>query len=147
MDTTWPMLIQRIALPIAMQTDRILVSHRGRPGVLAEYNLAFQLFRIALQSISASGVALSPISPGSGRGLRSGTPAKLWLLSSRSASPSLESSPSSALDRRLRLGRLDHPEPDGPRLVCLFVVVQSMKYPLGMYMTDKRAVFQVSPRW
>src|SRR4051794_37354026 len=61
MHTAWPMLAQMLALPIAMQTDRLLLSHLTSGDQLARYNLASQLFGIVLQTIATAGVALWPI--------------------------------------------------------------------------------------
>ena len=58
---TWPMLAQMLALPVAMQSDRLLISHLAPPEQLAEYNLASQLFGLILQIISAAGMAFWPI--------------------------------------------------------------------------------------
>jgi O-antigen/teichoic acid export membrane protein len=46
----WPMLVQMIALPVAMQTGRLLLSHLAGPDELAQYNLASQLFGLVLQT-------------------------------------------------------------------------------------------------
>ena len=56
----WPLLVQMVALPIAMQTGRIVLSHRGDAAELAEYNLAAQLFGVVLGGIAMAGLALWP---------------------------------------------------------------------------------------
>ena len=61
MNLAWPMLVQMIALPIAMQTHRLLLSHLTDGDELAQYNLCAQLFGMVLQAIAAGGVALWPI--------------------------------------------------------------------------------------
>ena len=61
MNLAWPMLVQMIALPIAMQTHRLLLSHLTDGDELAQYNLSAQLFGMVLQAIAAGGVALWPI--------------------------------------------------------------------------------------
>ena len=147
MDTAWPMLIQMIALPVAMQTDRILVSHRGGPDVLAEYNLAFQLFGIALQTISASGVALWPIfARFRARGeVRSPAKLSLLFLAFSLALAAVVAFLSPWIAAFVSGGSITL-SPAVLVSFCLFVVVQSVKYPLGMYMTDKRGLrFQVLP--
>ena len=61
----WPMLVQMIALPVAMQTGRIMLSHRGTTADLASYNLASQMFSIVLLATSTAGVATAaPTTPG-----------------------------------------------------------------------------------
>lgn len=145
--TAWPMLVQMVALPVAMQTDRILLSHLAPKAELASYNLASQLFGIVLQTIATAGIALWPvfarararselISPGpptiafllGGLVLASGIAfASPWLVRFI-ASDVIE------LDRVL-VGSF-----------VLFVALQAAKYPAGMYMTDAAGLrFQVIP--
>jgi len=143
----WPMLIQMVALPLAMQTDRLLLSHLSSVAALAQYNLAMQLFGIVIQTIAAAGVALWPyfakararsdvVSPWrplmffiAGGTLLAGA---LGLLSDFLADV--------ISDGRISLDPL--------LVVCFvaFVALQAAKYPLGMYMTDERGLrFQVVP--
>ncbi|HEX8511351.1 MAG TPA: hypothetical protein VF635_17870, partial [Propionibacteriaceae bacterium] len=61
LDLAWPMLVQMVALPVAMQTDRLLLSHLTTGDELAQYNLTSQLFGLVLQAIMAGGMALWPI--------------------------------------------------------------------------------------
>jgi O-antigen/teichoic acid export membrane protein len=147
MNTAWPMLVQMLALPIAMQTDRLLLSHLTTGDQLAQYNLASQFFGIILQTVAAAGLALWPIyakarassevrSPNGPTaafaigGLGLGTALALvspWLVDVVSAG-------------RLHL--------DGWLVwgFVAFATVQAAKYPIGMYMTDKRGLrFQVVP--
>lgn len=138
LEVAWPMLVQMLALPFAMQTGRVLVSHTEGVRALAEYNLALQLFSLALQTVSAAGIALWPIyararstgdvrSPfpvavvfGAGGLLIGGVLALVspWLVDL-------------IADGRLRLGW------GLLAAFTAFVVVAAVKYPLGMYMTDK----------
>jgi O-antigen/teichoic acid export membrane protein len=142
-----PMLVQMVVLPLATQTDRLLLSHLTRGSELAEYNLGSQLFGIALQTVSAAGVALWPFfararATGAVRspaGLVLAFGAGGLLLSGLVAvvSPVLVEFVS---DGQLELDLF---------LVVAFVAavsVQAVKYPLGMYMTDERGLrFQVLP--
>lgn len=141
MDTAGPMLIQMVALPVAMQTDRILISHRADGNTLAQYNLAFQLFGIVLQTISAAGVALWPLYARSRAEGQIRSPARpamvffalglLMALVMAALSPWLSDIVSDGkieLDWWLLGG------------FCGFVAVQALKYPIGMYMTDKRGL-------
>lgn len=59
--TAWPTLVQLVALPIAMQTDRIVLSHVSSLGELAEYSLASQMFTPVGAVVAAAGVALWPV--------------------------------------------------------------------------------------
>jgi O-antigen/teichoic acid export membrane protein len=143
----WPMLVQMIALPIAMQTDRLLLSHLTTGDELAQYNLSSQLFGMVLQAIMAGGMALWPIyaKARAAKDIRSPFKPALWFLVGglllagvlALVSPYLAAFVSGGqieLDFWLIFG------------FVAFVAMQAMKYPLGMYMTDKRGLkFQVLP--
>lgn len=136
-DVAWPMLVQMVALPIAMQTGRILLSHQGSPLDLARYNLASQLFGVVLAAVATAGVAL-------------------WPHFARARSQSVKASPFRAtivfvvagVVLALVLSALLPvvvPLVTGGEfaldlsLVAAFVVftvLQAAKYPAGMYMTD-----------
>lgn len=143
----WPMLVQMIALPIAMQTGRVILSHRGTSEELASYNLASQMFSIVLQAIYTAGVAL-------------------WPVYARARSDGERASPASAtavftagglamgLVMTIALPFIVDIVADGAitlqwPLVAAFVVfvtIQATKYPLGMYMTDSKGLrFQLLP--
>lgn len=66
------MLVQAIALPISMQSDRLVLSHVSTPSELARYNLGAQLFLPVWQVITASGTALWPVFAGKGAGTTRG---------------------------------------------------------------------------
>lgn len=142
-----PWLVLTLALPVAMQTDRLLLSHLSTPTNLAEYGLGFSLFSLLSQTVSAAGVALWPVfararstgevrSPfgmaaafGVGAALAAAVLALLlpWIVP-------VVSDGAVRLDGWLTGG-----------LVAL-VVVQAANYPLGMYMTDAAGLrFQVPP--
>lgn len=144
-DVAWPMLVMSVALPIAMQTARLLLSHRGTAEQLAEYNIAAQLFNLIIQVAVAAGMALWPIFALSrARG------------EARSPMPLTAAFGGAALVLGLVLALL---QPwavavisDGQLhlswlTVTAFVwlvVAQSIKWPLGMYMTDAPGLrFQV----
>ena len=142
-----PMLVQMIALPVAMQTDRLLLSHLAHASQLAQYNLASQFFNIVLQTISAAGVALWPVfakdrSTGTVRSPFS----MMWVFTGASllvAGVLCAALP--WLTHFVAEGEISL----GPAIVVAFVAfvaVQGAKYPLGMYMTDARGLrFQVPP--
>lgn len=136
-DVAWPMMIQMVALPIAMQTDRLILSHVATTKDLAEYNLASQMFTPVWQVVSAAGFALWPIFAKQRAKKSGGSPIPISLgfgLAAAAvttviavASPwlaQLASDGEIKLDLRLVLA------------FSVFMVFQALKYPLGMYMTD-----------
>jgi O-antigen/teichoic acid export membrane protein len=136
-DVAWPMLVQMIALPIAMQTDRIVLSHRAGSSVLAQYNLAAQMFTPIWAVVSAAGVTLWPVFARARAGRQRMSPlplagifgglAALMATGVAVASPWLADLASG--------GRIALPA----ALVVSFAVLmtlQGLKYPLGMFMTD-----------
>lgn len=143
----WPMLVQMVALPLAMQTQRILLSHLTGVDQLAQYNLASQLFGVILQTVAAAGLALWPIYAAARAQSRIESPlfVSLWFLAGgvllagafAVVSPwvvEFVTGGSFALDGWLVAGYV------------AFVAVQAAKYPTGMYMTDERGLrFQVIP--
>jgi len=147
MHTAWPMLAQMLALPIAMQTDRLLLSHLTSGDQLARYNLASQLFGIVLQTIATAGVALWPIYAKARMSSSVQSPVRptIWFFSGGlilSGALALASPWVAAFvsDDKIKL--------DGWLLggFVAFAALQASKYPVGMYMTDKRGLrFQVLP--
>lgn len=142
-----PMLVQMLILPVAMQTDRLLLSHLTVGDELAQYNLGSQLFGIAVQTISAAGIALWPFyaKARSTSNVRSPIrPAFIFLAAGLILGGAMSavapwivaflSDGKIVLDGWILLG------------FVAFVAVQAFKYPLGMYMTDERGLkFQVLP--
>jgi O-antigen/teichoic acid export membrane protein len=147
LNVAWPMLVQMIALPIAMQTDRLLLSHLGTTRELAQYNLASQLFGLIIQTMSAAGFALWPIfakarsvaeikSPKTltvgfligGFGLAGALALALPWITPIITGGEISVSPWLAIG------------------FVIFVTAQAVKYPVGMYMTDSRGIrFQLLP--
>jgi O-antigen/teichoic acid export membrane protein len=139
----WPMLVQMVALPIAMQTDRLILSHVSDVSNLNEYNLAAQIFTPVWAVVSSAGVALWPIfarqrAKGSHSGpsahtlsLAFGGGAALTCLGLALISPWLADKASGG---EIRLS--------GAIIVsfAVLMVLQALKYPLGMYMTDVRGM-------
>lgn len=143
----WPMLIQMLALPVAMQTDRLLLSHLGTVGDLAQYNLGSQLFGLVLQTISSAGLALWPVFA---RARAVGEIQSPVRISAWFGLGALGVCAALGLAMPLLLpivtgGRITL---DGWVVVgfVVFVAAQAAKYPLGMYMTDAPGLkFQVPP--
>lgn len=137
MDVAWPMLVQMVAVPLAMQTDRLVLSHRAGPGILAEYSLAAQMFVPIWAVVSAGGVALWPVfarartegAPGSPLPMAGafGACAAALALAVAVASPFLAQVASG--------GAISLGLPVVTSFAVL-MVLQAVKYPLGMYLTD-----------
>lgn len=147
MSLAWPMILQMIAMPLALQSDRVLLSHLRPSSEVAEYNLAAQLFGMALQVINSAGMVLWPHysraradgeirSPFritiafTGFGLAIGVGLAViapWLAHFMSNGTI-----------KLSMGLL--------AAFVLLTILQATKYPVGMYMTDYNGLrFQVLP--
>ncbi|MGQ7350606.1 oligosaccharide flippase family protein [Quadrisphaera oryzae] len=147
MGLAWPVLVQMVALPVAMQTDRLLLSHLAPTSELAEYNLASSLASLLLQTTSAAGVALWPVFARARARSDVASPYGLtWAFTGAAAV--------AATALALAVPVLAHLLSDGAIVVsawttwafAAFVVVQAAKYPLGMYLTDPRGLrAQVPP--
>ena len=136
-DVAWPMLVIMVAVPLAMQSDRIVLSHQGGTDVLVEYNLAAQMFLPIWAVVSAGGMTLWPVFARSRERGAAGSPMPLvWGFGGFAAimaagvalvSPLLADLASGG---RVALGT--------PLVVAfaLLMVVQGLKYPLGVYLTD-----------
>lgn len=59
-DTAGPALAISMATPVAMQTDRLFLSHMADRTELATYSFANQIFGLVLQAIVAAGLTLWP---------------------------------------------------------------------------------------
>lgn len=142
-----PMLVQMVALPVAMQSDRLVLSHVSGGQELAQYNLATQLFGIVLQTIAAAGVALWPIFARARNDQQVVSPVRptlvflgFGLLGGASLAVLSPWLVDFVADGRITL----------PPLLLVsyvaFVGLQAAKYPAGMYMTDAAGLrFQVVP--
>lgn len=60
-NTAWPMFVQMIALPIAMSSDKVVLSHLGTVQDLTEYSLAAQMFLPVYGVVAAAGQSLWPV--------------------------------------------------------------------------------------
>jgi O-antigen/teichoic acid export membrane protein len=139
LDVAWPMLIQMIALPIAMQTDRLILSHVSDLKNLAEYNLASQMYLPVWQVVSSAGIALWPIFAKARAGGRRNdvSPLRMSLGFGGAAAAVclLISLLAPWLAARASGGQI-HINVGLMVAFSIFMVFQATKYPLGMYMTD-----------
>lgn len=143
----WPVLLQMIALPLAMQTDRILLSHLTTGDELAQYNIASQLYGIIIQTIAAAGIAFWPIYAKARSAARLESPLHptLWFTAGGLLLASILALISPLLVEFISDGkvRLDNWLIWG---FVVFVGLQAAKYPVGMYMTDHIGLrFQTLP--
>lgn len=141
--TALPLMVLMVAIPIAMQTDRVVLSHVSDLENLAEYNLASQIFTPVWSVINAAGAALWPIfararatdrapSVGPGRlALGFGAGSALVCLVLALAAPWLSARASGGV---IHLGV--------PLLASFsaLMFVQGLNYPLGIYLTDARGL-------
>lgn len=147
MQIAGPMLLQSLVLPVAMQTDRLLLSHFTSGNELAQYALAAQLFGLINQTIMATGVALWPYFARARSAGEIRSPAQATLLMT-----------SGALAAALALTALlpwlwpfiNHGKFEMTVWLIVgfivFVTMEAAKYPAGMYLTDERGLrFQIVP--
>ncbi|MHA3703898.1 lipopolysaccharide biosynthesis protein [Jatrophihabitans sp. YIM 134969] len=137
MSTAWPTLVQLMALPIALQTDRIVLSHVTSLDQLAQYSLASQMFTPVGAVVAAAGFALWPVfAKARAQGGRTASPQKLSLAFGATAALVclLIALVSPWLARAASGGEISLSIP----LILAFgafMVGQALKNPLGMYMT------------
>ncbi len=138
-NTAWPMLIQMIALPLGMSSDRLALSLVGTVKDLSEYSLANQLFSPVLAVVSAANFSLwpvfakaraankrAPVSPGKMSIVFAGAAVLACLVLGIAAS----------WLTRLASGGKIHLSLELILVFSAFIVIQSMQYPLGMYLSD-----------
>jgi O-antigen/teichoic acid export membrane protein len=137
----WPMLVQLVAVPLAMQSDRLVLSHRTTSSVLAEYNLASQMFTPIWAVVTAGGLTLWPVFARARSRGEGATPFPVaWAFGAGSAAMSLAVGLAAPLlaevasGGRIRIGV--------GTLVAFgaLMTLQGLKYPLGMYLTDVRGL-------
>jgi len=142
-----PMLVQSVAMPIAMQSDRLLLSHLASTQALVQYTFATQMFGLVMQAIIAAGVSMWPHFARARSDRQILTPWRLMLgfVAGGLALAAVVALATPFLEAVVADGKIEIP----PELVlanCALVAVQALNYPVGMYMTDERGLsFQVIP--
>ncbi|MCC9053766.1 polysaccharide biosynthesis protein [Microbacterium sp. F2E] len=137
--TAWPMVVQMIALPIAMSSDRLVLSLVGTVEDLTEYSLANQIFSPIFAVVTAAGFSLWPIFARA-RANGAAPPVSPGRMSATFAAVAAAASLvlcllSGWLTDLASGGRI---QLSAPLLAAfsVFIVLQSAKYPFGMYLTD-----------
>lgn len=138
-DTAWPMLVVTVAAALALQTDRLVLSHVSTIEALAEYSLAWQIFNPAIAIVATATVALWPVfAKARAQGVASEvSPERMAMLFGGTAVLAVVvlGLASGLLADLASGGRIDL----SLGLVLAFaalVVVQAVKFPLGTYLTD-----------
>lgn len=141
LDQAGPMTVIMIALPIAMQTDRIVLSHAAPPAELAQYNLASQMYNPIFALVSAAGFTLWPRFAAARAKNKDESPMHLSMVfGAIGLALALGVSILSPLLARFASG--------GEIQLSLLIVVsfsilmtvQALQYPMGMYLTDKHGL-------
>jgi O-antigen/teichoic acid export membrane protein len=131
----WPMMIILVANPLALSTDRLILSQVATTDDVASYSLAAQMFSPALALLSATGLSLWPIF--AGRRFR-GETSRPWGMAAGFGVTALVLSAVLYLLSPLfaRLLAADKIELPTSLLLCLAAsfVVQAIQLPLGMSM-------------
>lgn len=141
-DTAWPMLIQMVALPLAMQSNRLILSHVSDVDELATYSLASQMFNPIFSVSVAASMALWPVfAKARSRGTDHVSPLRLSLMFAALGllAVTLMSFLAGPLAQLASGGTIHIPV----GLLIAFsvlMVAQTAKSPLGMYMTDAKGL-------
>lgn len=147
LDTAGPALAISMATPIAMQTDRLFLSHMAEPVDVATYNFASQIFSLILQTVVAAGLALWPFFA---KARTRGRIASPFPISAAFMGTALVMGAGIVIvmplfERWVAMNLLEV----GPLLMAgfvAFVAASAAYYPLNMYMTTPAGLkFQVLP--
>lgn len=139
-DVGWPLLVQMVALPVALQTDRIVVSHLSSLDELAKYTLGSQLFAPVLAVIGSAGAVLWPIfARARAQGSDEGVTSPNTLAVGFAAAAAVVCVVIAAVSPWLAAGASDGSIELPVSVLAAFsalMVVQAARYPLGSYLTD-----------
>jgi O-antigen/teichoic acid export membrane protein len=142
-DTAWPMLIQMVAVALAMQSDRLVLSHVSDIEQLAKYSLAAQMFNPVVAVVVTASMTLWPVfAKARAEGVESDVSPMRMAALFGAAGAGL------AVLVSLASGILSELAADGqitlqlPLLLAFsaFVVLQAIKCPLGIYLTDAKGL-------
>lgn len=142
LDTAWPMLIQMVTIPFAMQSGRLVLSHTAGVAELAKYSLASQMFNPIVSVSVAASMALWPIfAKERAQGTSGISPRKLaWIFAGLGAAASAVMAAASGFLANLASGGSIQLPWQLVLAYSLFVVIQAAKNPLGSYLTDARGL-------
>ncbi|ABM09131.1 putative integral membrane protein [Paenarthrobacter aurescens TC1] len=137
----WPMMIILVANPLALSTDRLILSQVATTDDVASYSLAAQMFSPALALLSATGLSLWPIF--AKRRFR-GEATRPWAMTASFGAVALVVSGGLYLISPwfVSLVAGDKIELTTSLILCLSAafVVQAIQLPLGMSMMQGRAL-------
>ncbi|MGY1750496.1 lipopolysaccharide biosynthesis protein [Modestobacter sp. SYSU DS0511] len=133
----WPMLVQLVAVPLAMQSDRLLLSHLRGPAELAEYSLASQMFVPIWALVNSAGLALWPVFARA-RAQRATAAPWSMALAFAGVGAVLATGVAVLSPWLAELASGGAVQLGGALVVgfAVLMVVQALKYPLGIYLTD-----------
>lgn len=135
-DMAWPLMVQMIALPMAMQTDRLVLSHVSDTEQLAQYNLASQIFTPVWALVGAAGFTMWPVFAKARARKEYISPMPLALgFGGIAALLCLVLTLLSPLLARLSSGDRISLDPLIVASFSTFMIFQAVKYPLGMFLT------------
>ncbi|WP_235984977.1 lipopolysaccharide biosynthesis protein [Actinomyces trachealis] len=145
--TAAPQFIQTLAIPLAFQTDRLLLSHLGGSEDLAQYTLAASLFQLLTQTLFATSNAMWPQfakARAQGRVVSPFKPTLIFTLGGLIGALAMAALTPWAADK-LSDGLIIIPTVLIASWV-LDVVVEAAKQPITMYMTSPQGLqFQMWP--
>lgn len=137
-DQAWPMTVIMIALPVGIQTDRIILSHVTTSAELAQYNLASQMYTPIFALVSAAGFTLWPRFAASRAKNKEESPLQLSLVFGAIAA-------FFCLCISVIAGWLANFASGGEVTLSLalllsfsaWMIIQAFQYPFGMFLTDR----------
>jgi O-antigen/teichoic acid export membrane protein len=132
-----PMLVIMIALPLSLQSDRLILSHVASDSALAQYNLAAQMFTPIGAVVAAAGAALWPRFAAARAMGEDSNPLPIAVVFGLLALPAVIGVAllSGVLASFASAGTIQLPS----LLVGAFavwMVMQALQYPMGVFLTD-----------